>query len=244
MAKVIKGVGVPPAGASEERGVNDLGINPETGFADLPRKKPAIVSKEEFAAGNDARKVVVDAEKRAEGILAEAEREAREIVARGQTEAAELKASAHDLGLAEGSDQAAAKFTDLIAQHARRMEKKENEAAGQIRQLALAIAKKIIGKELEFHPEAIVDMAKKHLGQIRQRREVFLRVSPADLEVLREHKRELIDQLGRAKEIELKADDSLTQGSIVIETEAGSIDARLETQLSVIEKVLMGRSPV
>jgi len=61
---------------------------------------------------------------------------------------------------------------------------------------------------------------------------------------LREHKRELIDQLGRAKDIEIREDDALTQGSMIIETDAGTIDARLETQLQVIERVLMGKGVV
>ena len=59
-------------------------------------------------------------------------------------------------------------------------------------------------------------MAKKHLQSIRQRREVYLRVSPTDLEHLREAKRDLIDQLGRAKEIEIRSDEALTPGSMII----------------------------
>src|SRR5688572_23895716 len=115
------------------------------------------------------------------------------------------------------------------------MERKEQEVANKIRQLSLAIAKKIIGRELETDPTTIVEMAKKHLQSIRQRREVYLRVSPSDLENLKSQKRELIDQLGRAKEIEIRADEELSPGSMFIETEAGTIDARLETQLAVIE---------
>jgi type III secretion protein L len=129
-------------------------------------------------------------------------------------------------------------------EHSKRMDQKEAQVAVQVRQLSLAIAKKIVGKELEFHPDAVVEMAKKHLQSVRQRKEVYLRVSPADVDALREHKRELIDQLGRAKDIEIKADDALTQGSMIIETDAGTIDARLETQLQVIERVLMGKAIV
>jgi flagellar biosynthesis/type III secretory pathway protein FliH len=132
----------------------------------------------------------------------------------------------------------------MITKHSRRLDQKESEVAAQIRQLALAIAKKIVGKELEFNPEAVVDMAKKHLQSIRQRKEVYLRVCPADLNVLRDHKRDLVDQLGRAKDIELRSDETLTPGSMIIETDAGTIDARLETQMQVIERVLMGKPPV
>lgn len=229
--KIIKGGG---AG-----GTTDAAPLDQDGFE--PRKKAAIVSKEEFDAGNDARKIVSDAQAKAQQIIAEAEARAAEITQQAQTEADAMKAGAHDEGFKQGSDEAASRYTEMIAQHSVKMEAKENEVAVQIQKLSLAIAKKIIGKELEFNPEAIVDMAKKHLQSIRQRREVYMRVAPADLEHLREHKRELIDQLGRAKEIEIRSDDGLTAGSMIIETEAGTIDARIETQMAVIEKVLMGK---
>jgi flagellar biosynthesis/type III secretory pathway protein FliH len=230
--KIIKGGGTD--------GSSSIGTLDDGNF-DAPRKKAAIVSKEEFDAGNDARKIVADAQQKAAQIIADAEAKAQEITEQAQQQADQMKAGAHEEGFKQGSDEAAGKYTQMIAEHSQRMEAKENEVANQIRQLSLAIAKKIIGKELEFNPDSIVDMAKKHLQSIRQRREVYLRVSPADLEHLREAKRELIDQLGRAKEIEIRSDEALTAGSMIIETEAGTIDARIETQMAVIEKVLMGK---
>jgi flagellar biosynthesis/type III secretory pathway protein FliH len=240
MAKVIKGTGAP---------TDDFGaISPDTGFtdgfADTPRKKPAIVSREAYEAGNEARKIHQDADQRAQSVINEAEQKAQAILAQAETEAEQLKTAASEQGFKQGADEAAQKYTAMILEHSKRMDQKEAQVAVQVRQLSLAIAKKIVGKELEFHPDAVVEMAKKHLQSVRQRKEVYLRVAPVDVEQLREHKRELLDQLGRAKEIEIRADDALTQGSMIIETDAGTIDARLETQLQVIERVLMGKGIV
>ena len=239
MAKVIKGTGAP-IGSGEELGA----ISPDTGFADVVRKRPAVVTRETFDAGNDAKRIVADAEAKAQQIVAEAEQKATEIQRQAQVEAEQLRAGAEQQGFKQGSDEAAAKFTELIAEHSKKMEAAESSVANQVRQLSLAIAKKIINKELEFHPETVVEMAKKHLTSVRQRKEVYLRVSPADLETLREHKRELIDQLGRAKDMEIRADETLTSGSMIIETDAGTIDARVETQMAVIERVLLGKKPI
>ena len=242
MAKVIKGTGAPT--------IDDLGtISPDSGFAELggldaQRKKPAIVSREVFEAGNEAKKIHQDADYKAQGLISAAEQKGQAIIAQAHAEAEQMKASAHSDGFKQGADEAAQKYTAMILEHSKRMDQKEAQVAVQVRQLSLAIAKKIVGKELEFHPDAVVEMAKKHLLSVRQRKEVYLRVSPADVDALREHKRELIDQLGRAKDIEIKADDTLTQGSMIIETDAGTIDARLETQLLVIERVLMGKGIV
>ncbi len=234
MAKVIKGPGSEDLGA----------ITPDTGFAELTRKKSAIIGKDVFEAQGEAKKIAGDAESKAGTIVAAAEQRAAEIVAQAQAEAEQMKAGAHGEGFKQGADEAAAKYTEMIVKHSRRLDQKESEVAAQIRQLALAIAKKIVGKELEFNPDAVVDMAKKHLQSIRQRKEVYLRVCPSDLEVLRDHKRDLVDQLGRAKDIELRSDEALSPGSMIIETDAGTIDARLETQMLVIERVLMGKPPV
>lgn len=243
MAKVIKGTS--PTGADElattpvDTSMGGLGE-----LGDAPRKGAAIISSRTFEAQNDSRKIISEAEAKAAQIIADAEAQAQQVLADAQAEAEQMRAAAHDNGFKEGADQAAAQYTQVIAEHSARMEQKETQVAMQVQQIALAIARKLIGVELQTNVQAIVDMAKKHLQSIRQRREVYMRVSPADLENLREHKRELIDQLGRAKEIEIRVDEALTPGSMIIETEAGTIDARLETQMAVIEKVLLGRKMI
>lgn len=238
MAKVIKSSGVPPTGIDEI----ELGtISPDTGFADIARKKAGVVSKDVYDANNEAKKIILEAEQKATEILQEAENQAQLVIAQAEEKGQEILINAKDEGLKQGADQAAAQYTEAVLEHSRRMDQKEAEVANQVRQLSLAIAKKIIGRELELSPDIVVDMAKKHLISVRQRREVYLRVGVSDLEVLREHKRELLEQLGRAKEIEIRADEALSQGSMIIETEAGTIDAKLETQLQVIERILMSK---
>lgn len=207
-------------------------------------RKPQVVSKGVFEAGGEAKRIVAEAEQRAQQIIADAEAKMAEAAQQAQVEADQMRATASEEGFKQGSDEAAAKFTEMITEHSKRLEAAESSVANQVRQLSLAIAKKIIAKEIEFHPETVVEMAKKHLTSVRQRKEVYLRVSPQDLDTLREHKRELIDQLGRAKDMEIRSDEALTPGSMIIETDAGTIDARVETQIAVIERVLLGKKPV
>jgi|GEM_PF-1492778 len=245
MAKVIKGssnISMPPADLNDPQEEETGLINPETGFSDVTRKKPAIVSKELFEANNEARKVLTEAEQKAQQLVTEAEDKAKDIIAQAEEEAARMKEQARQEGFAQGSHESADKYTQMILEHSQRLEKKESEVANQVLKLSMAIAKKIIGNTLQAQPETIVEMAKNHLVSVKQRREVFLCVSSSDLEMLRTHKRALLDQLGRAKEIEIRADDNLSPGSMLIETEAGSIDAKLETQLNIIEQKLMSQT--
>ena len=86
----------------------------------------------------------------------------------------------------------------------------------------------------------MVDIIRQALTEkARQRREIFLRVHPEDMKYVREHKAELLEVLSRAKEIGLREDPDVARHGVVIETDAGIIDAQLETQLAVFERILM-----
>jgi type III secretion protein L len=68
-----------------------------------------------------------------------------------------------------------------------------------------------------------------------------VRVSNADLSRL-EEMRESINALGRAQYIDFVADQAIVKGGCIIESASGTIDARLETQLRILENALLART--
>src|SRR5262245_8865035 len=173
-----------------KRGAGDLGdISPETGFADTSpgARGGKVISGEAFSAKGDA-----------QGIRDRAHEEADQIVAQARAEAERIKREAFEQakrkGYDDGRQKGAEELAEIVASAAQRLKQIEAQAIPQLKDLALAIARKILGKELEFHPEAVVDIIKQALSEkARQRREIFLRVNPADLQVLRERKEELVE---------------------------------------------------
>jgi len=154
-------------------------------------------------------------------------------------EALEMKQKAYQQGYEEGKQAGAQELTELVAQTSLRLQQIEAQAEPQLKMLALTIAKKILGHELEFHPETVVDIIRQALSEkARQRREIYLRVHPDDLHFVRENKPALIEVLSRCKEIGLREDPGVARHGVIIETEAGTIDAQLDTQLEVFERVL------
>jgi len=218
MSKVIKRSTVDPGD-----------INPDTGFADLStRRRAPVISRDSAQARQEAQDI-------RERALAEAE----EITQRAELEAEKLKEQAYTLGHEDGRNAAATELSEMVAQTSRRLQQIEEQAEPQLRDLALKIARKILGKELEFAPETVVDIVKQALAdKARQRREIFLRVHPDDLQYIREQKPALLEVLSRAKEIGIREDPEVAQHGVIIETDAGTIDAQLETQLEVFERVL------
>lgn len=177
---------------------------------------------------------VYDAGRQAKQIVAAAEEQARQIVEQANAERDRVHQEASEAGHQEGL----AKVTALLVEAGRLRDKKIAELEHQVTRLAVKIAEKILGRELLLNDEAVVDVAAQALLTARQQKEISLRINPKDARVIRENQRRLIDQLSRAKQIEIREDEEVPRGGVLIETEVGVIDARLDVQLEMLKRVL------
>ena len=143
-------------------------------------------------------------------------------------------AEAAEAGRQEGLGRAAATLAGAAAERERRLA----GLAGEVAALALEVARKVLGRELAVDPEAVVALATAAVAEARERREVALRVSPGDAPALRQSEGRLAALLARAPGLSLREDPSLAPGEVVIETEAGTIDARVEAQLAALARAL------
>lgn len=225
----VAGHGTIAAMAKVIKSTSGGDISPDTGFTDVGSvKRASIIDSSSYEARSEAQKIRDKA-------LAEAE----EIKQQALHEAVQIKEKAHEDGHKEGRAEGASELVQIVAQTSQRLAQIEEQAVPQLRDLALSIARKVLGRELEFHPDAVIDVIKQALAEkARQRREIVLRVNPEDLAILRERKHELLEVLSRAKEIGVREDPDVARFGVVIETDAGIIDAQLETQLAVFERVL------
>ncbi len=100
--------------------------------------------------------------------------------------------------------------------------------------LAQLIAERVLLKELTTAPESVTAAFKaalEHLGE--QHRAVF-RMHPDDIALVDEIKGEARDRLSGLVKLEFKADDSLSRGDLVMETEAGLLDATVKRRLQAV----------
>ncbi len=235
MARVIKRGDTAITNVGEPEG----DVSPDTGFTDQVNRYSKVISRDRFEARSEAQGIRERASGKADRIMEDAQVQAAEIVSNAQAEAEELRAQAREEGFQEGRSAGATELSETIASASARLSQIEAQAIPQLKELALTIAKKIIGKELQFHPDAVVDIVKQALAEkARQRREIFLRVNPEDLQIIREAKPDLLEVLSRCKEIGLREDPEVARYGVIIETDAGTIDAQLDTQLAVFERIL------
>jgi len=162
--------------------------------------------------------------------------EAERIVRQAQTEADRIRAQA----AAEGRERGMAAVTELLVGARAAASRARAAASGELRLLAVKIAEKIIGHELQARPEAIVDLVAEALTAAGASRQVTVRCHPDDLAALERGRPRLVERLARAQAVQFRVDGAVGRGGCVVETELATIDARLSTQLDAIERALRG----
>jgi type III secretion system HrpE/YscL family protein len=188
------------------------------------------------AAGQIYPKPVVDAMAWAESIREEARLESEKLVSEATQEATRIRDQARE----QGRKEARAEANALLVKARIEREKLIANAEPQLVGLGRRIAEKIIGRELEVNPDVIVDVVRQALQTVKQQREIIVRVNPGDLSALQGRRGDVIAALARAKDVDLRADPDIGAGGCVVESELGTIDAQLDTQLGVIERLLAG----
>lgn len=106
-----------------------------------------------------------------------------------------------------------------------------NEAEMELVRLALAIARRILRRELATDPEAIQGVAHAALQKLQNREVHRVRVYPAGAEAVRA----CLERSGAAPAIQVVADASLRAGDVLFETSSGELDASIDTQLQEID---------
>jgi flagellar biosynthesis/type III secretory pathway protein FliH len=176
---------------------------------------------------------VYEADRRVQEMVAAAEAEARRLVAEARAESARIQAEAAARGEADGRARAAA----ALARGAAGRDGLLRDAEREVVQIALAVARKLLGRELSTSAAAVVQMARAALAEARERREVVLRVSPADGAAVRAAEGTLAATLVRAPLV-IREDPAVPPGGAVVETERGRVDASVETQLAAVARAV------
>ncbi|HWE09051.1 MAG TPA: FliH/SctL family protein [Solirubrobacteraceae bacterium] len=104
--------------------------------------------------------------------------------------------------------------------------------------LALRVAEHVVAAAIAVEPERIVDIAGLALRRIAERRHVTLVVNPADLELLSESMSGLKSELGGIEHCNVQSDRRVARGGVVARTDAGEIDASIETQLTRVREIV------
>lgn len=191
----------------------------------------------------------------ADELRARAESEAREV---HQHAADEGYSIGHAAGIAAAGDEIAARVAELAA--AKTQEQLQHvlpavaEAVAAIDRerdlwldnweqsalrLSLAIAERLVRRELASRPELAGDIVREALQLAATAPTVRLRMHPDTIADLGACGGDVLDNLRRVSHAELAPDPAISRHGCIVETRQGTIDARLETQLDRIAAELL-----
>jgi type III secretion protein L len=188
------------------------------------RPGPGVVSGQEWDAQKAAAEIQVEAKRKADEIIADAQAKREEIFEKAKKEGREQ-------GLAEMTEQ----ITRAKIQAGELLARSEKDVIA----LACKLAEKIIGRDIERDPQALVELCATAIENVRNAKSLVLRMNPKAAAFLRDRKKSLMELIGRSVDLAIKEDPDLATLGCVIQTEFGTIDAQLDTQLQMLEQVLL-----
>lgn len=235
----------PEPGASEEE------AGKEETTLEQAREEAAEVFRE---TEQMVRELLETAREEAQKIIQKATEEAEQVIASGHEQAVVIKAEAFEngrqQGYQDGIEAAEEKYRaklqeadDLINMaHLQREEIIKNSEIDII-QLAMAVAKKVVGEELMINPECITNIVKKAVHKATDREELTVRVNPENLDIALNAQDEIKLSAAGIRKLKITADSAVSVGGCVVESSNETVDARIERQLDEIEQALMEVGP-
>lgn len=105
--------------------------------------------------------------------------------------------------------------------------------------LALTVARQILKAELSANSSGIIAQVQEALRHITGVERLRVRVHPEDEKLLKQYRGELLAATDAVREIIFEVDEHISRGGCIIESEAGNVDATIETQLKKMTDLLM-----
>lgn len=182
------------------------------------------------------------------GVDTEEKSDSRAHLAQLQQQSEQRAREAHAAGMREGEaagrKRGAAELQPVIDRLARSIEeiggmraRLRAEAEADLIQLALAIARRVLRRELVIDPEALHGLVLGALEKLGGQEISRVRVHPSHASLVTESLR----QNSASAKVEVIADPSRDLGAVIFETPRGNLDASVDSQLQEIERGLADR---
>ena len=260
MGRVVKGarisserytVAIPEHTSASNGSVDDFASIEvdDTGdiYSPLAPSEPEAPHVDTEAVRAAADDLIDDATTRAEALLGDARDRARKLIEDAAQRAASLldqaKSDGRKDGYQAGADAANREMSEmletmrgLVDMAGIERHKIISSAEPEIVRLAMGIAERVLHQQIALDRGVVVEMAKAAIARLVDRESITVRVNPADLEGMRGHRDDVL-ALGDVKSMRIIEDQRVDRGGVVVETEAGTIDAKIQTQISEAKRV-------
>lgn len=168
----------------------------------------------------------------------------RNLISRAQEEAGAIRESAAKEGYNAGIEQAKGDIENVKKELEKFLSAKQEVfefIAPDILEISIDIARKIIKKEVKQDPEMILSLIMDVLKTIsKEEPKVTIKVNSAQFEIAKRNLPELVTSAGVDARVNIVSDDTIGEGSCVLQTKNGIVDATIDTQLEIIKEAFKG----
>ncbi len=183
------------------------------------------LAREELDARLEAERLVHEAQAQAEAIGARAREQARTEAAQNAREVRE-----------QSEATIAARWLALRHAEGRRLERDIDRVIA----VGVVLAERIVGTALELGPAVIADLARTAIAEARGARRIAIDAHPLDAGALRRH----LATVGLdPQSVEVREDEALARGELRLQTDVGTIDAKLAPRLERLAAALRDALP-
>jgi flagellar assembly protein FliH len=168
-----------------------------------------------------------------------------EALLRAAAERAALEEAAYGRGVSAGREQAERDLAqrlqalgEAIHEVGRFRRDMLERYQSELLDLALEVARKVVDRELEQHPEHWLQLIRDGVKRALDRDHIRIRVAGSLYAFLREHLTELRSELDGVKDFELLEDPALPPTGCVVETSYGDLDLGVDSQITTIRAAL------
>ena len=215
----------------------------ENMLANIRRKEEAAIQK------------LKDAEIASEITRQEARVEAEKIISEATTQADKIKDEAREAGRQEGIEAGRQEGMEQIKEEQQHIivdanAKAENtikvaqqealdyvtKAENTIAEMVIEIANKVIPQHFIDIPQMVLPLVQNAIEKVKDQPQITIRVCPEAYELVLMARSDYLTTMEGKCELTIESDETLKLGDVVVESPNGTIDARLSTQLEVIEQ--------
>jgi flagellar assembly protein FliH len=110
------------------------------------------------------------------------------------------------------------------------------ESKQDIVKMALAVAEKVLHKEIMTDPNTVVSVVKNAISKVGFKRNFTVHVNPLDVEVLKAAGSSIAGAVDSMESLKFKPDPKVEPGGCVVHTESGTVDAQVDRQFQEIKE--------
>lgn len=179
-------------------------------------------------------------------LQATADRQLQEAEARWKTELEQTSRQRYEEGRQAGLDEREAEAREAVERldllhQSFKQERAQllHEAEGLVVDLAIAVARRILGAQIECDEKLLMRVIRTALQHMGEESNLEIKVHPDDLQIARRFARLWVQKVDQDAVLKVRPSEHVSRGGCMIEGREENVDARLEEQLQVLQQALL-----